>query len=95
MSSKQQPLLSERLWEIIKSLDGNVADWVIDDLTEIHDDVDNMERSSQQVAGQRNKLLLMLARAVKVLERTSNDTLDGRNTATDATELIAECTMNP
>lgn len=45
---KQEPLLSERLWEIIKSLDGNVSDWVIDDLTEIHDDLDNLERSLSQ-----------------------------------------------
>jgi hypothetical protein len=47
-NTKRDPLLSERLWEIIKSLDGNVANWVIDDLTDIHEDLDNMERSKQK-----------------------------------------------
>jgi hypothetical protein len=50
MSSKQQPLLSERLWEIIKSLDGNVADWVIDDLTDIYEALDDIERPPSQKA---------------------------------------------
>ena len=47
-NTKREPLLSERLWEVIKSLDGNVADWVIDDLNDIHDDLDNLERSLSQ-----------------------------------------------
>ena len=49
-NTKREPLLSERLWEVIKSLDGNVADWVIDDLNDIHDDLDNLERSLSQRA---------------------------------------------
>ncbi len=47
-NTKREPLLSERLWEVIKSLDGNVADWVIDDLNDIYDDLDNLERSLSQ-----------------------------------------------
>ena len=37
------PLLSERLLSIIASLEGNVAEWVIDDLLAIHDELEIYE----------------------------------------------------
>lgn len=43
MSTKRDPLLSERLHDVTTSLDGNVAEWVTDDLLGIHDDLVNIE----------------------------------------------------
>ena len=43
MSTKREPLLSERLHDVTTSLDGNVAEWVTDDLLGIHDDLVNIE----------------------------------------------------
>ena len=39
MSTKREPLLSARLFDVLRSLDGNVAEWVTDDLLGIHDDL--------------------------------------------------------
>ena len=33
------PLVSARLFDILRSIDGNVAEWVTDDLLSIHDDL--------------------------------------------------------
>ena len=41
------PLVSARLFDILRSLDGNVAEWVTEDLLSIHDDLvkEEAERS--------------------------------------------------
>lgn len=58
----------------------------------MNDHTQNAERKSddKSIADERDALRAMLERAIKVLERTSNDTLDGRNTAIDARELLAQ-----
>ena len=43
MTTKREPLLSARLFDVLRSLDGNVAEWVTDDLLSIHDDLVKQE----------------------------------------------------
>jgi len=81
--TKREPLLSERLWEVIKSLDGNVADWVIDDLNDIHDDLDNLERCAKDA-----ELIQQLVDALANL-RDIHEFRVGREPLTGMDELAA------
>jgi len=47
-----------------------------------------IREAAQLLASQIDEYRAMLERAIRVMERTANDTLDGRNTAIDARELL-------
>ena len=62
-TSKRPPLLSERLHDVIASLDGNVSEWVIDDLLAIHDEFEIYEAARAKDA-ERIEQLEALCRAM-------------------------------
>lgn len=62
-------MLSARLFDVLRSLDGNVAEWVTDDLLSIHDDLAEYEAA-------RVELIQRLVDALWTVHTGHTDYLD-------------------
>jgi hypothetical protein len=49
-----------------------------------------VEEVAQPIADERDELRAFAERSIKIMGRTANDTLDGRNAAVDGRELLAK-----